>query len=334
MLNIGIISFDYELFLGEKSGTLLKSLIEPTEIILKILHNKANSIFFIDSLYILKLEEQVRNEFLIVKEQIQKIIKEGHDIGFHFHPQWIDAYRIGEEWTFNSFNNYSFRNLSNEKLSYYFNTSFNLLCDIAKEIKKDYKILAFRAGGWCIQPFIRIKELFIKNELEIDMSVLPGMKNENLIGGFDFSFINKMNYFWSFENDPLIEEKGRFYEVPVTTFRLRKILKSLDYHFHKRNEKEYGDGKAISVNRHKTVHEKIKSQFKKECYSLSLDGLSFDLFKKILGKLRKDNIFFVHTVGHPKKLSKSFLLNIEYFIKNYNTINIFHLKKILDKGEL
>ena len=54
-----ILSFDYELFFGDKSGTVQKTLIEPTNIMLNVLDEVgAQATFFVDYLMLKFLEKE------------------------------------------------------------------------------------------------------------------------------------------------------------------------------------------------------------------------------------------------------------------------------------
>lgn len=333
-----LITFDYELFLGNNSGTLSRSILEPTEIILeKLTSYNATALFFVDSFYLLKLKEYSKKDFELIKDQIINVIKSGNDVGFHFHPQWIDTYPEDDSrWSFRRFDRYSFDSLSKEELITYFNDSYALLQDIVFTADREYKITSFRAGGWCIEPFIKIKDLFIKNGIEIDMSVLPGVKNITKYARFDFSNIDRENLFWRFENNPVTEKNGRFFEVAVTTFKIKKIFKTIDYLLFKKRERELGDGKAISLrnnNKKGKLFDKIVSLFKETPVTLSLDGISHYMFCTLLKIAERKGHNFFHTVGHPKKISFSFLKNLEYLLKNYKTVSLKEIKKKFE-GEI
>ena len=57
-MNQLLLTFDYELFLGGKSGTVNNCLIKPTDLILKLLKkNNLSSIFFVDTIYLYRLKE-------------------------------------------------------------------------------------------------------------------------------------------------------------------------------------------------------------------------------------------------------------------------------------
>ncbi|MBN2544940.1 MAG: hypothetical protein JXB50_04020 [Spirochaetes bacterium] len=328
-----IITFDYELSLGTSSGTVEKCIIEPANIILEIL-NRYNSkaIFFADSLYILTLKKHKHRDFLKVTDQIKRITDSGHNVEFHLHPQWLDAYQINErEWGFKSFEKYRVHSLDKDHLKEVFNEGLNLLSETLSDVKSDYKIKAFRAGGWAVQPFETLKELFINNGLIYDFSVVPGMINHGKYNYFDFSCVDSKKAFWKFHNDPMIESEGSFYEIPLTTIKIKKFKLTLDYNFLKKYENEKGDGKPLPIDdgeKSKRI-KKIINLFKKTYAPLSLDGLSSNLFIKLLKKTDKQNRSFLTAVGHPKKLSKSFVKNLEYLAKYYNSINLFNIKNFL-----
>jgi hypothetical protein len=85
-----ILTFDYELFFGCNSGTVKKSILEPTEKILMALNDvKGSAVFFIDYLMIKRLlneNDQTKNEANQIIEQLKKIIAQGSRIELHLHP--------------------------------------------------------------------------------------------------------------------------------------------------------------------------------------------------------------------------------------------------------
>ena len=66
-----ILTFDYELSLGNDSGTIEKCMIEPTYKILEILkRNNSKALFFIDSTFLVVLKQDYYEGYLKVKNQI------------------------------------------------------------------------------------------------------------------------------------------------------------------------------------------------------------------------------------------------------------------------
>lgn len=91
-----IFSYDYELFFGIMSGTVQKTLIEPTNLLLDCMESvSARGNFFIDYLMFECLEklsdERAKSDLKLMKEQVKDMVRRGHRIELHLHPHWIDV---------------------------------------------------------------------------------------------------------------------------------------------------------------------------------------------------------------------------------------------------
>ena len=166
------ITLDYEIYFGESHGSVQKCIIYPTSELIRIAEkHDVRFSFFVDCGFILKLDEfrkkypQLEKDYQAITEQIIYLSKTGHDIQLHIHPHWEDSFYNGERWIMN---------VSRYKL-----TDFNEpdIADIVYRYKKvlsdliGKKIFAFRAGGWCFQPFNKIKAAFRTNEITLESSV-------------------------------------------------------------------------------------------------------------------------------------------------------------------
>lgn len=218
-----IISFDYELFFGEQSGTVLKTLIEPTKMLLDsldVVNAKGN--FFVDYLMFKYLEplsgQRAQADLQLLKEQIRDIVRRGHRIELHLHPHWIDAKYNGDgTWDYSDFTHYSLSSLDEPSVIAMFKEGADYLNSLAREVVPDYRICAFRAGGWAIQPFEKIKKGFLAAGIRIDSSVAADMQGKNQYSWFDFTTAPHDDY-WYFENDVCRpDSKGQFVEIPITT---------------------------------------------------------------------------------------------------------------------
>src|ERR1035437_7267252 len=151
-----IITFDYEVFLGQQTGTIENSVIRPTKKILEVLkQNYAKAIFFVDATWLLFLRENFPEDLLRVTDQLKDIIKTGSTVELHLHPTWIQAYRIGDRIAFRSFENYKLQSLNKGEIHHLFKKSIDLLESITNQ-----KVRCFRDGGFCIEPFDKIKNVF------------------------------------------------------------------------------------------------------------------------------------------------------------------------------
>jgi hypothetical protein len=252
MKNI-FITFDYELFFGKESGTAENCLIKPTEFLLKVAKaHKVKFVFFIDSGYLIKLKtyknkfNYVKKEYDLVFAQIELLSNLGHDIQLHIHPHWEDSYFDGHKWIMNTkrFRLHSFEENEIKKIVYEYK---KVLTDIIGE-----KVFAYRAGGWCIQPFKVLKNALKENNIWLDSTVFYGGYNISDTHYFDFRNAPSTDI-WKFENDVLKEEpEGFFTEIPISSIKLSSLF-FWKFAFTKKlmkgDMKIFGDGKPVGASK-------------------------------------------------------------------------------------
>ena len=310
-----ILTFDYELFLGNDSGTALKSIIEPTNEVLKVLkENGAKAIFFVDATYLLALKKYNSKDLELISNQLREIIKLGSCVELHLHPQWLDAKPNGNRWTFESFEHYRLHSLSKEKIEQLFVDGVEILEEITEQ-----KVKVFRAGGWSITPFDALEDAFLKSGIVIDMSVCPNFyKKELPMHYYDFRDVPNKEYYRFSNNVSKIDKNGKFLEIPVTTYSMfgidlaiNNILKKL------KKDRIFGDGKGLaSANVRGNI---LKRLFQKNLRNATIEGQSNYFFKKSLKKIKNKDL--LSYVMHPKTLNKEALNNLEYLVNNYETLN-------------
>ena len=323
-----LISFDYELFLGKNSGTVDNCIINPTNRIIKIIepyHIKA--IFFVDTIYLIRLKEKslrhnaAKSDYLTLKNQLISLITKGHYLFPHIHAHWLDAnYEVdSNSWRLKDTSKYRFHNLEEHYKAQLFDDSVIFLKNLILPIDPNYKLDSYRAGGWCIQPFIGFKPYFEKYNIVNDFSVTPGLESNASINFFDFKNVKKDIY--TFVDDVTKDEDGNFYEFTTSVNSIdrfqyfvnkieRKILWVLKIN-------NIGDGTAIDIKDQKYV--KSSNMF------LSIDTLLISGIPKLLYFIKKKN--YVHFASHPKMLSVYNIFLFKYLLKfifnKYNVISDF-----------
>lgn len=229
-----ILSFDYELFFGERSGTVRKTLVEPTNLLLNSMDkNGLQGNFFVDYLmfkYLESIQEQrAQADLRLLKDQIRDMVRRGHRIELHLHPHWIDAKYNGDgTWNYADFTHYSLSSLDEDTIVRMFKEGSEYLNNLAREVVPEYCICAFRAGGWAIQPFSKIKKGFMAAGIRIDSSVAVGMYDRNQYSYYDFTNAPHREK-WCFEDDICRSQSGSFMEIPITTVRRTFINKLTDF---------------------------------------------------------------------------------------------------------
>lgn len=325
-----ILTYDYELFLGRRSGTVAQCQIIPTEKTLIILkkHN-AKAVFFTDTLQLVKLKElalsgnlHAQKDYALLKEQFEKIISQGHYIYPHIHTHWLDAVydASSHQWNLSDVSRYRFHQCNAEQRKEVFHQSVEILKEIILPANPGYKSDGFRAGGWCIQPFSDFRELFIEQGIKYEMSVLPGFFSFTNAQYFDFTDCPDKNIYRFEEHECIEKENGRFVQLTVSsvpfTFAHRlldRIWLKLSPHLIKNNLPASGNGHASQpvIPRPKTKKPgfDVMQNFKQRIAVELLTPVSMPLYKSFL---RKNE--YMHFLSHPKMITRHHHLLFEKFL--------------------
>ncbi len=119
-----ILTFDYELFLGKRSGSVINCLINPTNRLLNLfLKYDIQTAFFIDTVYLMRMEAlanqyaPVGRDLAKIKSQLTDIVKQGHYIFHHIHPHWLDAEYLENEnqWDLSNTSKLTFDKISKDE---------------------------------------------------------------------------------------------------------------------------------------------------------------------------------------------------------------------------
>lgn len=308
------LTYDYELFFGNPTGSVDKCIIEPTNYLREIANRTGvKMVFFIDVGYLKQLEQyknqykKVAREYELVYAQIQSLVTEGHDCQLHIHPHWEDSSHDGNQWKMIT-DRYKLVDFSDE--------------DIEKIVEEYHAILtrwtgkpvyAYRAGGWCLQPFNRIQKAFEKIGIKLDSTVFPGGKFT--AGNYDYDFTQTpAKSTWKFSNDLCKEDPhGPFWEYPISNYRYSPlffwrlfILGRLQPQLHK----PIGDGYPMS-----SPGLRKKMLTKGMNLSASVDGYFVTKLQKVVQKNKAKGFNETVIIGHPKACTHFALKKLEQFIE-------------------
>ena len=278
MIKMSILTIDYELFLGNQTGTVRNCMIEPTEKLASILEKNGSMMtIFWDILHYYRLIElenrhpELKQDRLVIEKQILYLAGRGHDIQLHLHPHWLDAKYENSNWKF-TYERFNLHRLSSENNPTDINTIYGcvtiakkLMEDLIRQVNPGYKVTTFRAGGYLLEPFDQIRDALKKNGIIIDSSICPGIYNNNEISHYDFRFYpTKTKYRFNL-TPKVVEDNGDFIEIPIAVIKL-SIIRNIYYKFLRRrkypsleNERK-GDGVgSISIKKRNTKANKFFS---------------------------------------------------------------------------
>ncbi len=307
------ITMDYEVFFGEKSGSVNKCMVEPANELMKLAASNSFRItFFWDIGHFLALQKfairfpELSQYVKAIRLQVEKMIREGHDVQLHIHPHWEKAIWENCEWKMNLENHYKLSDFPENERIDVFAKYKRALEEITKVPTK-----VFRAGGWCIQPFTDFQTLFLEHDIRIDSSVMPGAHWQSEQYNIDFRKISSMEPY-AFSTDVCqIDLNGDFTEYPISTrfysplfFWKLYVLGRLFPAEHKM----WGDGNFIAqpggkkelLTKGKLHHVSTDGFFAAELENSFRSGM----------KQKQENMVII---GHPKSLTKYSLKKLAEF---------------------
>ena len=330
------ITLDYELFLGNETGSVQNCLIRPMHELCNVT-NKYNVplTVFVDAAFLLRLYESrtlcpdLQRDWNEITHNLQEMSRQGHDIQLHFHPQWLfSTYNIKDNKWNMDLSHYKMSDIHDRGLlEDSFSKSKQLLETIIGE-----RTLSFRAGGYCLEG-IDYSSLFTNNSILIDSSVAREQYCDSNTHNYDYRHIpEKMVY--GFSSDVHVEDdKKTFLELSISSikwsmlkylFYFRKIFKS--YHPHI----VYKDGKPIRDMGSANMFMKILNRLKGTTMLCSIDGpLSLfleDYYNNALKKQKEDLVL----IGHPKNASDCSIKALGKFIANHSNDMFLTSKAILN----
>lgn len=314
-----MLTFDYELFLGHRSGSAERCILFPTrEILKRIRAHGATALFFIDATYLARMEASDPQTYAQVAGQIEEMVGSGCEVGFHLHPHWLDAEQVeGGAWSLDNTRRYRLHALDEDELRRVFRDSFASLERAVRRGGGACRINTFRAGGWCLQPFSTLRGSFEELGIEFDFSVTPGFYKNNLPAHFyDYRNAPKDRSVWRFSDDPCVPQgDGRFVEVPVTAFRatlLSLVLNKLRL----RGQSIFGDGQGVGGGRLRDLAGKFWAA--EGLRQLTLDMCSSELLEASLRKTegRAVRVF----ASHPKILSPRAIEHMDLLLQRCKTV--------------
>ena len=300
-----LITLDYEIFFGESNGFKLSdSLLSPTTQFVATLDTfDAKAVFFVDAGFLWAMEKEstvyptLKRDLAAIKDQIQSLEKLGHEIQLHVHPHWEDSFFDGSKWHIVT-KRYRLDQFTKTEAEEIFTKYHRTLQELLSK-----QITAYRAGGWCIQPFSQIIEVMKKCEIRFDSTVYAGGYELSNTHYYDFRRSPSKDL-WKFSEDPLKEDvNGLFTEVPIAshqispTFFWRLLYEKT---FKKINDTNRS-GQPIKPSGKKI----LKKLLTRSHDAVSLDGEKSKLVLKALKNSTQSNQKHFVIIGHPKMFSET-----------------------------
>jgi peptidoglycan/xylan/chitin deacetylase (PgdA/CDA1 family) len=324
-----LLTYDYELFLGPRSGALETALLGPARKTLDLLNRYGvKGIFFVDTTYLARLaENRDRHEasardFEGLRKQLREAVAGGHDVFPHIHPHWLDAHYLPaeNEWALGDVRRYRFHACAPEERARLFAQSMEALREALAGT--GYAPDGFRAGGWCLQPFSDFREFFLEHGIRYDMTVLPGMYSFTDAQYFDFTAAPEKEIY-RFDGDECTEEpNGPFVQFAISTLRIGPAARILNRLWNGFAARAYGDNAWLRGSGYASKPLPGAPAPKRPGYDI-LEGRRERIAVELLSpfKLRAYKKFlrehdYMHFISHPKMITEAHHRYFEAFLRH------------------
>ncbi len=327
-----ILTVDYELF-GDGSGSIDACVIDSTERILSTAekHNACVTLF-VDAVEFSVMLNSIDNKgkqwrlaASRVIAQIEEAVRRGHDVQLHLHPQWVGAsLQPSGEWLVD-FDSQRIGDMDYAEIFELIANGKYFLESIVKLVKSDYECIAFRAGGWGIQPSELTLKALAGNGIKIDSTVAPGKYNSADRIAFDFRSTPAMPY-WYVDNNICVSSpiENNLVEVPIATSKfsyLASLYKLLRRKFVKKSVFPCGCDGNYGVGL--TKKELCKLLFSK-LVTVNVEMLDFstcdsnnllEITKRNKSKNTTNNPVPLVAISHSKNFTDASILHMDEYLR-------------------
>jgi len=214
---------DYEIF-GDGSGCVDACVIQPAERLLAMAERHAVRLtLFVEALEFRTMERaggRAAETADRVRAQLVDAVHRGHDLQLHIHPQWLGAEIEPDSGWRLDLRRWRLGSLERHDAEAALTTGLEWLSAVREAAELHPAPIAFRAGGWCIQPSSIAAELLVEHGLRVESSVAPGLGKPSG-GWYDFGVAPTTLGAWPVTEDVCAPASaGRLLEVPIATGRL------------------------------------------------------------------------------------------------------------------
>jgi len=214
------LTFDHELPLGSLKTSYNKALFDPTERLLELANRKSITVtLFTDILSGIRFHEWDRIGFYEpYQNQLQHAVSQGHDVQLHLHPHWLTSgYENGLVIPSHDYSLANFEHGKEINIGEIVKMGVNTLEGICRKANPSYKVLAYRAGGYNIEP--ASKEIFsqlAQNGIRFDSSVVLKYYFVSSLSLVDFRKTPAMpNWFIGSDGNFRQAAESGIFEIPV-----------------------------------------------------------------------------------------------------------------------
>ena len=305
-----VCALDHELYFGTRPGSIDRCLIEPVDALLRATDRFGFKLtLFVDAGMLPALRAAGDDQtFKQVASHLKSIFDQGHDVQLHIHPHWEDSSIVGGTAEFDT-TRYRLHDFP----------PADIRCVVGRykhelETIIEAPVTAYRAGGWCIQPFNKLADALFDHGVTVDSTVYAGGFSADRGREYDFRAAPDTDH-WRFEDEPgTPNPAGRFLELPITPVTLspwfylqNEVLKRTQPEQHGK----FGDGEYLAHDSSYYL-EKLKPR---SVSPASVDGYKASRLQAAYRRVMARRGNLLNVMGHPKAISRASIDNIVNFLE-------------------
>lgn len=311
-----ILTFDYELPLGGVKVSYDHSLFNPFDRLLEVIGLlQVPVVFFVDILSLVKFREWNEKNYVdSFTAQIKQMINYGHDVQLHLHPHWLDSnFYNGKIVPSEKYGLGDFVNGYPKRINEIVEMGITELEEIAKSENKDYSCIAYRAGGYNLEPHTdKILKALYDHGIRFDSSISRGYFFKSDTSLVDYRKVpNFPNWFLSLDGDLTKNATGEkaIFEIPIAS--KPKGLFEMPTSFKlKRYTDRAVENRGVMIHTHHKMSKSDKFRQLLSSRMLTVDNHTFspDYLMKILNynvsRFQSHDVIYLSLIGHPKSMSE------------------------------
>lgn len=218
-----ILSVDYEIF-GNGSGDVRRHAVDPAAEMARVCERfQAPLTVFFEAEEYVAFDQHAEalkkglgyDPAALIRQQIISLVRRGHNVQLHLHPQWHGARYEGGRWRLNP-QQMTVDSLfeSQSEVTDYVAGRKRLIEEMVAAGNSSRKVRAYRAGAFCAQPGRKLLAALAECEIVIDSSVVKGL--HSVREGFDYRGAPSAKGPWPVRDDVAAEASaGLIWEFPI-----------------------------------------------------------------------------------------------------------------------
>lgn len=328
------ITFDYELFLGENFLPEEEILFRPAAGLAEMLkQEQVSATYFADVCSVTQHERFGQTAYCDgFAAQLRELYAMGHDVQLHIHPNWLNSSFRDGKWDISQegykLHDFGFDACSEDSAPAILRRGKDYLEQTLRTEDPAYRCVAYRAGGFCIQPERELLTALAELGIRIDSSVALKQVSRAAIQDYDFSRVPPALNWWMSPDKGLgtavSREDGAVYEVAIGAARnrLSKFWGIPKSGLHVAGRSGAGTGIKMPGTQ-PGMARRLYLTVKRRLYSdgiLSLDTRGWQVLLRDIEEIYRqygcgERDQYVAIICHPKLASEETIENMRRFVR-------------------